>query len=78
MADAPDKYRIEQVSGGFEAQMLYQLGGRSGDAWHPLNPDGFWSDPDGYSFGLITKRHVFATREEANLAILRAKEIANG
>jgi hypothetical protein len=68
-------YRIESVSDGYEAQMLYQCGGVRREEWFPLNPDGYWSDPDGFSFGLISKRHVFATQAEAHAAILKAKGI---
>ncbi len=68
-------YRIEPVPGGYEAQMLYQCGAAPREEWFPMNPDGYWSDPDGYSFGLISKRYVFATQAEAHAAILNAMEI---
>lgn len=68
-------YRIEAVHGGFEAQMLYQVGAVEREEWFPLLPNGYWSDPDAYSFGLISKRHVFATEAEAASAIRKAKEI---
>lgn len=70
-------YRIEAVDGGYEAQMLYNCGAVRRDEWFPLNQDGYWSDPDAYSFGLITRRHVFATQAEAHAAILKAKAICN-
>lgn len=68
-------YRIESVSGGYEAQMLYQCGAARHEEWFPLNPNGYWSDPDAFSFGLINKRHVFATREEADASIKNARVI---
>jgi hypothetical protein len=70
-----DQYRIEPVRGGFEAQMLCGCGAGADEKWFPLNPDGYWSDPEAYSFGLISNRHVFATREEAARAIARARAI---
>jgi hypothetical protein len=73
--DRVDVYRIEAVSGGFEAQMLYPCGAIEREEWFPLNPDGYWSDPEGFSFGLISRRHVFATEADAADAIRRAKAI---
>lgn len=71
-------YRIEAVHGGYEAQMLYQCGATPHEVWFPLNQNGYWSDPDAFSFGLISKRHVFATRAEAAAAIRNAKAINDG
>ena len=71
----PYHYRIEPVHGGYEAQMLCQPGAAPGERWFPLNAAGYWSDPEAYSFGLISKRDVFATREEAASAIARARAI---
>lgn len=68
-------YRIEAVPGGFEAQMLYQCGAAPREEWFPLNSIGYWSDPDSFSFGLISKRDVFATQAEAAAAIRNAKVI---
>lgn len=68
-------YRIAPVSGGYEAQMLYQCGAASRDEWFPLNAAGYWSDPDAFSFGLISKRDVFATEAEAAAAIRNARTI---
>ena len=68
-------YRIEAVHGGFEAQMLYQCGAAPWEEWFPLNAGGCWSDPDGFSFGLISKRDVFATQAEAAAAIRNARVI---
>lgn len=75
----PNAYRIEAVTGGYEAQMLYQPGGMRTDdlRWFPLNAAGFWSDPDAFPFGLTTRRDVFATQAEAASAI-RAARIING
>lgn len=78
LQDEPAAYRIAEVPGGYEAQMLYQCGGREREEWFPLNAEGYWSDPDAFSFGLITKRDVFATQADANMAILKAKEINGG
>lgn len=56
--------------------MLYPVGARRGIVeWFPLNENGYWSDPEAYSFGLISKRHVFSTRKDAALAIARARAI---
>jgi hypothetical protein len=71
----PNAYRIEPVSGGFEAQMLYQCGMARHEEWFPLNAAGYWSDPDGFSFGLISRRDVFASQAEAAAAIRAAKAI---
>jgi hypothetical protein len=75
VSEAHDIYRIAPVHGGYEAQMLYHCGAREAEEWFPLNPDGFWSDPDAFSFGLISKRHVFATQTEAAAAIRNAQAI---
>ena len=72
---AAGQYRIEPVTDGFEAQMLYPCGAVEGEKWFPLNPDGYWSDPDAFSFGLISNRHVFETREAAARAIFKARAI---
>lgn len=71
----PNAYRIEAVPGGFEAQMLYQCGAVPREEWFPLNRDGYWSDPDGFSFGLISLRDAFATQADAAGAIRAAKQI---
>lgn len=68
-------YRIDPAHGGYEAQMLYPCGAVPRDEWFPLNADGYWSDPDAYSFGLISKRNVFATQAEAAAAIRNARAI---
>ncbi len=72
---ASEQYRIKRVDGGFEAQMLYPCGAVDSEKWFPLNPQGYWSDPDAFSFGMISNRHVFATREEAARAIAKARAI---
>ena len=74
-AETTDVYRIEAVAGGFEAQMMYQCGAARHEEWFPLNPSGYWSDPDGYSFGLISKRHTFKSETEAAAAIRNAKTV---
>jgi hypothetical protein len=72
-----DQYRIEPVAGGFEAQMLYSVGGIPGRSeWFPLTADGYWSDPSAFSFGLTCRRDVL-TRAEAMRAIARARAINN-
>lgn len=68
-------YRIEPIHDGYEAQMLYQCGAVEREEWFPLNGEGYWSDPDGFSFGLISRRDVFSTQREAALAISRARQI---
>lgn len=68
-------YRIEAVADGYEAQMLYQCGAREEFVWFPLNAAGYWSDPDAFSFGLITRRDMFPTQVEAAAAIRNAKAI---
>lgn len=76
MTDQPiHAYRIEEVHGGYEAQVLYMCGAIEEEKWFPLNASGYWSDPDAFSFGLISKRDVFATQAEAHAAILKAKAI---
>jgi hypothetical protein len=74
------QYRIVQVEGGYEAQLLYPIGmGKHPDdtRWFPLNSAGYWSDQstDAYSYGIITKRDVFATHQEAAAAIAKARAI---
>lgn len=71
----PNAYRVESVASGFEAQMLYQCGAVPWEEWFPLNEAGYWSDPDAFSFGLISKRNIFGTQAEAAAAIRRAKAI---
>ena len=73
--ETTNAYRIEAVEGGYEAQMLYQCGMAWSEKWFPLSPEGYWSDPAGFSFGLISKRDVFASQTEAAAAIRKAKEI---
>jgi len=75
MSEVLHAYRIEPVADGYEAQMLYPRGAVPREEWFPLNPNGYWSDPDGYSFGLISNRHVFANQTEAAQAIRNAKAI---
>jgi hypothetical protein len=71
-----DQYRIEPVEGGYEAQMLYLVGGIPGRSeWFPLNADGYWSDPNAFSFGLTSHRDVLPTRDDAMRAIARARAI---
>ena len=81
MSDQPkttDVYRIKAVAGGFEAQMMYKCGAARQEEWFPLNPSGYWSDPNGYSFGLISKRYVFESETGAATAIRNAKTIMMG
>lgn len=68
-------YRIEAVADGYEAQMLYQCGAVPREEWFPLNAAGFWSDPDAFSFGLISRRDTFSTQAGAAAAIRAAKTI---
>lgn len=76
MSEKPtNSYRIEAVEGGYEAQMLYQCGAVNREEWFPLNAAGYWSDPDAFSFGLISKRGVFETQTSAAAAIRAAKAI---
>lgn len=71
----PNVYRIEAVDGGYEAQMLYQCGAVPRQEWFPINAAGCWSDPDAFSFGLISRRDVFPAQRDAHMAILQAKRI---
>jgi hypothetical protein len=69
------QYRVVPVDGGYEAQMLYQMGAREGSEWFPLNGEGYWSDQGAFSFGLITRRDVFDTEGAAASAIIKARAI---
>ena len=72
---AGEQYRVVPVQGGYEAQMLYNCGAAAGDRWFPLNAEGYWSDPDAFSFGIISKRDLHPTREAAIQAIAKARAI---
>lgn len=68
------EYRIVRRLGGFEPQCSYTAGMVKGVFWYPLNPDGFWLEPDAFSCGNITK-HISLPKEDAKRAILRARAI---
>lgn len=63
------QYRVEEIAGGFEPQMLYTT--KNGKQWVPLNAEGYWLEPDCYSTGEITK-HNPMTKEAARQAIFLA------
>jgi hypothetical protein len=68
------QYRVVEVPGGFEPQMLSTMGAVDGERWFPLNAEGYWLEPDAFSYGVITK-HSIMTREEAERAVTRARAI---
>jgi len=71
-------YRIREVFGGFVPEMQYicRTGPRTSEPmWVPLNRQGYWADPDAYSYGVIEETHVFSDRAIADRAVLRARAI---
>jgi hypothetical protein len=69
------RFRIEEIEGGFEPQMLYTCGVTEAVRWFPLNAAGCWAEPDAYSFGVTKRRHPLKTREEAERAVVCARRI---
>lgn len=70
----PRQYRIVWRWFGFEPQMSYNAGMVSGLLWYPLNSEGYWLEPEAFSWGKITKRARMSLRD-ARRAILRARAI---
>ena len=68
------RYRIKRRFGGFEPQCSYTAGMVDGVFWFPLNAEGYWLEPDAFSYGKITK-HISLPKEDAKRAILRAQAI---
>ena len=68
------EYRVVRRLGGFEPQCSYTAGMVDGIFWYPLNPDGFWLEPDAFSYGNVTK-HISLPKDDANRAILRARAL---
>lgn len=69
------QYRIVKNNDGFEAQMKYNVGVSTGFRWFPLNDNGYWLEPDAFSFGTITLHKSFPTLEEAQRVILKARVV---
>lgn len=59
---------------GWEPQMQYTVGMKGGSRWFPLNPNGYWLEPEAFSYGNI-KKHNYFTRAEAKRICLRASAI---
>ena len=68
------EFRIVRRLGGFEPQCSYTAGAVDGVYWYPLNSDGFWLEPEAFSYGKITK-HISLPKDDAKRAILRARAI---
>lgn len=66
-------YRIAEIDGGFEPQMLYHAPMKGEDVWFPLNAQGYWLEPDAYSYGNVQKHAPLPTRFDAEQAVARAK-----
>lgn len=79
IGDAPTAsglYRVIPHGDGFMPQMSYSMGMVAGLQWFPLNVQGFWNDPDSFSFGKTTKElPIPMTKDDAERAIERAKLI---
>lgn len=76
MTEKPYQYRIvEHDALGFEPQILYISPGAKQEIWQPLNQEGYWADPEAYSYGNIRWRIIFTARQDAERAITRAKSI---
>ena len=69
------RYRVVRREGGFEPQMLYTRGMRDGRTWFPLNSQGYWLEPEAFSYGVVTRHAPLTSREDADRAIERAKLI---
>ena len=59
---------------GWEPQMQYTMGMVDGVQWFPLNKDGYWLEPDAFSYGKITKHNYFKLAEAKRIC-LRASAI---
>lgn len=57
--------------------MSYTAGIPDGAVWYPLNAEGYWLEPDAFSYG-NPKQHIAMPRAEAKRAILRARAINGG
>lgn len=65
-------YRVVEKNGQFEPQM--EMERDSATFWTPLKADGYWANPESYSFGNVTKVSLM-TEQEAIRAVALAKEI---
>lgn len=54
--------------------MSYTAGMVKGVFWFPLNPDGYWLEPDAFTHGKIT-RHIVMSKADAQQVVLRARAI---
>jgi hypothetical protein len=69
------EYRIVEHPNGFEPQMLYNSGTGPKEVWFPLNPAGYWLEPDAFSLGNVACHCIFDQRKDAERVITRAKAI---
>ncbi len=65
--------RIKRRLTGYEPQQAYN-DGRGAMHWFPLTEEGYWLEPDAFSFGKITK-HIAMSKDAAKRAVLRARAI---
>lgn len=70
----PHQYRLRRRLRGWEPQCSYTAGAVDGVFWFPLNENGYWLEPEAFSFGKITK-HIALPKELAKRALLRARAI---
>ena len=68
------KYRVVQIDGGHEPQMLCNAGLVKGEFWYPLNQDGYFAEPEAFNSGAPIGRYPIAS-DAAERAILRAMKI---
>lgn len=69
------EYRVLDIDGGYEPQMRYHASVTGERVWFPLLANGYWAEPDAYSYGNVTIRSILPTREQAEAAIQRARAI---
>lgn len=70
-----NKYRIVKHPNGFEPQMLYSSGQSAKQVWFPLNPAGYWLEPDAFNLGNITCHCIFNERPDAERVLMRSRAI---
>ena len=69
------KFRVKyKLFRGWEPQQHYNAGIPDGMFWFPLRADGFWLEPEAYSYANITKHNYFSLAE-ARRIVLKAKAL---
>ncbi len=67
------EYRVVEISGMYSPQQSYLVRGR--DRWFSLLRSGIWADPDGWNIDDENVIVLMETREMADAAIAKARQI---